>query len=118
MIPGKSADLDAAFSFVEGDWFPGVPLVRFNPAPDAALATVRLSIKSTDKAEAIEEVFELSSDSGGITVLDVDTWEFSIPPVECDLTAGLFDWQLMFTDEDGVIVTYGLGQLTVFPDVP
>jgi hypothetical protein len=93
---------------VEGDtWggIPGIGPVTFNTDPPAyPAAEVRMNFRKGSGSTGID----LSTDTGGIVIVDADTWELSVPPVpypQFSLTQGNWEADLEITDTAGTRLT-------------
>lgn len=106
---------------VAGDTWQGVPVIgpiTINAqAPGVTAARVRMTLTRTPSGPSVE----FDSDAGllPITIVDEDTWEFTIPPVDFDdfpVTAGQYSGHLEITDASGERLTTHELRMTVLPD--
>jgi hypothetical protein len=95
---------------VEGDTWPGVPgigPVTINSEPfEFPIALARMHFRRV--VATTTTGLDLSTDTGGITIVDASTWELSIPPVPYpafSLTQGNWEADLEITDSAGTRLT-------------
>jgi len=115
MAPAESSELNKNLAFVEGDTWPGIPLVTFSTPPSENLESIRMAFRQS--FVATRTMVKLSSDSGGIVILDPVTWSFKVPHQFLPLAAGSYVWQIETTDAIGRISTPMQGSIQVLSDI-
>jgi hypothetical protein len=95
---------------VEGDTWPGIPgigPVTINTEPPAYAADqARLHFRRVNATTTTG--IDLSTETGGIVIVDAATWELSVPPVpypQFSLTQGNWEADLEITDSAGTRLT-------------
>ena len=115
MAPAESSELNKNLAFVEGDTWPGIPLVTFSTPPSENLESIRMSFRQS--FVATRTMVKLSSDNGEIVILDPVTWSFKVPHQPLPLAAGSYVWQIETTDAIGRISTPMQGSIQVLSDI-
>ena len=110
---------------VRGDSWRGIGLIQIRtkataeatpvaPPNAVASAVIQFKTKQDDQIPALT----LSTESGGIVILDAALWRFNIPRViNFPLGAGIWVWDFETTDVTGFVRTYLKGTLTITRDV-
>lgn len=117
MMPGTSAELDKAISFLQGDAFGGIPTFRIRvrgATPSVAVASVKWQFKTDIYTTTISATIDSGS---GITITDANLWTFSIPDqvIALNYSETPYVWGMLFTDANGLLHTYLSGTATVGP---
>lgn len=92
-----------------GDSYPGI-LIEGTDEPDG-IDLVRVQMQMRNASGAI--VLDLDSDDTGITIVDVETWEFRIEAFTAPTVAGVYKYDIQTTDSAGDIATIVRGTLTI-----
>lgn len=116
MTPATSSELDKNLSFVQGDTWEGIPSLSFDPAPAAPVVSARIWFRDTWTSTQVRAKLD-SSDVNQISIVDANTWAFTVPVQSLPLKAGNYVWQFETTDSLGVVQTYMQGQIQVYPDI-
>lgn len=113
MLPGTSAALDSALSYLYGDTFRGAPFVikESGSPPSSNLASVTMFIK--EHRESLDVIKELTSSGGDITIDSAANWELTIESANLGLKPGKYFYGIRCTDADGVVTTYVTGTLEI-----
>ena len=126
LIPAPArVDLPAV---TQGDSWQGLtvgPVTFDGEAWPVALETVRMKVRvrQTGTAQGALVLSFHSSPTGTqlpVTITDAATWEFEIPEVPYDdlpIEAGVYEYQIECTDEDGFRLTLYEGSWTVGRDI-
>lgn len=85
------------------------PILINGAAPSHAVDTCSLQFRSRPTGALGQELNE----ADGITINDPVTWDFTIPPLVLDLTAGKYDWEFKAFDTEGVPRAYYKGVFTM-----
>jgi len=79
-------------------------------------ASARIQFRDANGVLGYELSTTPADDTGTITVLDADTWEFTVPVQPLPLDAGTWTWDFETTGDDDVVLTPYKGTLEVDPD--
>ncbi len=113
MSPGTSTDLTKPFTFVEGDYWRGVPSILITVGgviPSDDVASCLFVVKA--KTETGDRLVTLTNGSG-ITITSANGWDIKINQQVINLKAGEYVWTLKITDATGFAMTYLKGPMIV-----
>ena len=111
---------------IEGDTFSGIPVIGpiiiNGSAPGTAAARVQLSLQRVPYKTGAKVLFDSEEVEGSfpITIVDPDTWEFSVPEVSWEnftLPEGKYQGHLQITDISNVRLTTHDVRMEVKPDI-
>lgn len=113
MIP-STVTLD---SLVRGDTWPGfrVQITINGSKPANDLSSVLMHFRTAKDAPGNPSLALTSS--SGITINDADLWDVTVNSQILALAAGVWFWDMQFTDVAGNVNTYIEGRLLIVQDV-
>jgi hypothetical protein len=102
----------------QGDSWEGIPAIGpvtvNTEQPPAAAALVRMHFRRVNSTSS--EGLDLSSETGGLVIMNAETWEFMVPEIpygEFTLTQGEWEADLEVTNVAGFRKTYAVFVLPV-----
>ena len=97
-----------------GDTWPAIPTLSFTTPQEFPVASAVLVFFKPGQisGESPATGTTLSSEDG-ITIVDPDTWAFSIPPCILPLDPGEWHFQFKTTDAEGTVRTWLVGTLNI-----